>query len=186
MQVHPIFDVNTQTWCVNDFEASTIRELLAKLCRKYKKLVVAKDYFPAGNPSPRIVYPVTDTMRPASPNTIAGPVARYGIRSPSEVGTVGLKRKKNRPDSISEGRGAEDLNEQEQKQVKESVLNLWAEGKTIRQISTTLDLKYNYIGSNILPKARRDNDPRAPIRNEKMYGVRKIKNYADYHNAKSV
>lgn len=168
MQVHPEFDIETKTWFVEEFEAPSIRALVNTLRQHYNTTISVKDYFPANKASPRIAYETSDKMRPTRPTMVVG-VVRQDNGKPRTV----TYKTKNKVGGLKDGRGAAELSEDERKQVYESVLNLWAEGNTIRQIAAILNLKYNYVGSNILPKARQIGDSRAAVRNKHLYGLPK-------------
>jgi hypothetical protein len=63
------------------------------------------------------------------------------------------------------GRSTGDMPPEMRAELDNQALDLWAQSYSAQEIAAKLDLKVNYIGATLIPRARRLGDPRAGIRN---------------------
>ncbi len=194
--VHPAFDVERRLWFVDEYEteAKSISDLLVGLRAETKRKVIAKDHY-VNCRCPDIKYVMKTAeeflMRPESvlsyklpkfinsgtpPKTCLGTVQNQR-RTPQDetiafgCHTIQIKQNFSRADGLR-GRGASDLTAAERPAIENKILDMWFAGKSGPEIAIELELKVQYVGSNVIPKARKRGDSRAIVRSI-TYNVKK-------------
>lgn len=171
MYLHPAYDTQTRTWYVEgyEYEAPTIKELLQKIKMRTKLSIVVKDYHPEG--FARVPMGSFTECEKAYREKFVGTAGR-GAPLPNKLDDkkISPQQSQRHPDGF---KSATDFSEIDRDVMIERTLDMWAKGFTIKQISITLKLKYEYVGTTIIPQARHRGDKRAEVRNHKTFGVRK-------------
>lgn len=183
VEIHPTFDCETKTWFAKGFEAKSISELLDKLqtrtgkkhkaidhyvdCRcpevKYPAMTMAEILKRPGSPAmhkvgrkpnPKPVY-TGDAVLPDLPQARAVPRTR-------PVSVPRTERYSHTP--IPGMRTANSFTGDEYAAIINQVLDLWATGMSGPAIAERLNLKADFVGAHIIPKARQRGDKRAARR----------------------
>lgn len=184
MEIHPVYDFETKTWFVEGFEheASTIAELV----RKIPKPVVVRDYYAAGMQAPVVRYPsltIEDLL--SRPDSVGARPQKFDTRrkKTKEAAPIverGVEARKPPKPRISLPKNEEpapllkstrSLSPAERHELREQILNMWVKGVPGREIARTLGVTVNWVSANVVPKARRQGDPRAVIRIPNSIGV---------------
>lgn len=175
MQLHPAYDPQTQTWFVEgySFEAPTLRELLNRIRQRTKLSVIIRDYFFGGKAHPPVTYTSFTEREKQYREKVEAKQRELRIQEKAAYKDPALTLSKQPLYPEIGYKSGKDLTPKEREYYIETVLDMWAAGGTIRGISIKLKLKYDYVGTTIIPVARSKGDKRAEIRNHKTYGVRK-------------
>ncbi len=189
MILHPIFDTGAKVFVVtiegNEVEAKSISALLAMVGPGY----TVRDYYPCGVPAtllPRGSAGGPDFTRH---RLAPGYRPKHGMpperRSEPAGEVLAEKAPKEPPKRKSRSRASKALPAPippkpkreatpEERAVccerDNAILDAWAAGETGPDLARRFNMSTSAIGANLIPKARLRGDPRAVVRNSKMYG----------------
>jgi len=183
--IHPAFDTSTGTWFCEDFnvEAPTLRQLIAVLAKR-KVRVTVKDYYPAGLGASIAGIRVENEIRKtrATEATKTADLPGRGNPNISRKSKGNNQNSRGWKDELAGARGAEHRTDRITPtapkpyappitgDIESMALDMWAAGRTGAEIGAALGKTSTWVGTCVLPRARRCGDLRAVVRQPNNYG----------------